>query len=90
VLTKIINDNQNEKIQQAIQVQAEVKPASTDIEKQESIVTILSQLLDEIEQDNRIMEYRKIGESTAWERNAIHNALEKLLALDNLKIISIE
>ena len=66
-----------------------LKP-QTDIEKQESIVAILSQLLDEIEQDDRIIKYRKIGESTAWERIAIHNALEKLLALDNLKIIPIE
>ena len=72
------------------QLEPQVKPASTDIEKQESMVTILSQFLDEIEQDDRIIKYRKIGESTAWERIAIHNALEKLLALDNLKIIPIE
>lgn len=61
----------------------------TDIEKQENIVTILSQFLDEIEMDDRIIKYRKVGETTAWETKAIHNALEKLLALDNLKITPI-
>ena len=61
----------------------------TNIEKQESMVTILSQLVDEVEKDDRIIKYRKVGEITAWESTAIHNALEKLLALDGLKIVPI-
>ena len=73
-----------------IQMQAEVKPANTDIDKQEKIVTILSQFLDEVEIDDRIILYRKLGESTPWEGKIIRNTLEKLLALDGLNIIPID
>ena len=83
----LLSANEAQKILDKLSSQLEPQ---TDIEKQESIVTILSQLIDEIEQDDRIIQYRKTGESTAWERIAIHNTLEKLLALDNLKIIPIE
>lgn len=75
---------------QAIQGQAKVSKTNTDIEKQESIVNILGQFLDEIESDDRIISYRKIGETTFWEQQAIGNALQKILDLDNLKIVPIE
>ena len=72
----------------SIPIEPPVKPESTDIEKQEEIVTILYEFIDNMIKDYAYEDYKK-GYSTYGIREAISTALEKILKLDNLKIMEV-
>ena len=55
----------------------------TDIEKQENIVTILYEFIDNMIIDNAYKDYQK-GYSTHGIREAVGTALDKILKLDGL------
>ena len=78
-----------EALTKAIPLGAEVKPESTDIEKQENIVTILYEFIDNMIKDDAYKDYQK-GYSTHGIREAVGTALEKILKLDNLKIREVQ
>lgn len=73
---------------------AEVKSAYTNIEKQESIVEILYSFNEELVNEIGKLEYRKVTKEDRLENTilmrAVGNALFKILKLDNLKVTPIE
>lgn len=75
--------------QKLVNVDQRVSPKSTDIEKQEQIVTILYEFIDNMIIDNAYKDYQK-GYSTHGIREAVGTALQKILKLDNLEVMEVQ
>ena len=83
-----VEDN-NDQPKSEVSVDKHVSPESTDIEKQENIVTILYEFIDNMILDDAFKDYLK-GYSTHGIRKAVGTALEKILKLDNLKVMDVQ
>ncbi len=83
-----VEDN-NDQPESEVSVDKRVSPKSTDIEKQESIVIILSDMITEIADRREILDEHLVNRMTHQEQRIIGETLKKLLALDNLKVVTI-
>lgn len=70
----------------AIQVEAGVKPESTNLDKQENIVAILSDMITEIADRREILDEHIINRMTHQEQIIIGDSLKKILSVFGLKV----